>query len=453
MTLLTELAHTLQTLFTVEAADIARATGCVRRQRKLSGPLLAQTLVFGWLQQPDASLEDLADMAADLGAEIWPQALDQRFTAATSQFLVNLLAAGLDRVIAGRPVIADLAQRFTGIYVYDSTTLALPAALAAVFPGCGGSSPTAGRASLKCHVGLELTRGTLEITLGPGRLPDVSGELARSPLPEGALRLADRGYFDMGVLADYDQQGVFWISRLPPRLLVTDGQGPTTGLAEFLKRQTGDAVDTRVVLGEGGRLPCRLLARRLPRAVVARRQERLRKQARKKGRRVSPASLVLCGWNVYITNAGPEQLRWSEVWVLARSRWQIELLFKLWKSHGGLEKSQGGRPLRVLCEVYAKLLGMVVQHWTLLICGGSFLEISYPKAARRLRRLAGALVQALAAVETIVAVLERVQRRLAQRCRVQQRRDRPSTLERLRDPDGAGLADEQKEGDTPLQVA
>src|SRR5262249_32936894 len=82
-------------------------------------------------------------------------------------------------------------------------------------------------------------------------------------------------------------------------------------------------------------------------------------------------------------------------WVWARARWQIELLFKRWKSHGGLEASRGKRAERVLCEVYAKLIGQVVQQWLLVTCGGPCVAYSYPKAARRVRRQAAVLARLL----------------------------------------------------------
>ena len=75
--------------------------------------------------------------------------------------------------------------------------------------------------------------------------------------------------------------------------------------------------------------------------------------------------------------------------------WQIELLFKLWKSHGGVEESRSDQAYRVLCEVYAKLLAMVVQHWLLLLGGGGFSARSQRKAARQVRRQAVRVAAAL----------------------------------------------------------
>src|SRR5579871_2463720 len=248
MTELMDLAQTLQTLFTDEADDAARQTGFVQRSSPLTGARFLQTLVFGWLHDPDASLDDLAEVAADLGADVTPQALDQRFTPQASQYLINILTAALQRVVTARPAALPLLQRFHGVYVFDTTTLSLPAALASLFPGCGGT-PGHGLAALKCHVGMELTTGALDLALGAGRLPDVCSELAAGPLPAGALRLADRGFFDLQVLSDYDQQGVYWISRLPARLSLYDAAGHKWSLSDWLAEQKGDALDLSLHVG------------------------------------------------------------------------------------------------------------------------------------------------------------------------------------------------------------
>jgi len=57
----------------------------------------------------------------------------------------------------------------------------------------------------------------------------------------------------------------------------------------------------------------------------------------------------------------------AEALILLRLRWQIELLFKLWKSHGQLDLWRTEKPERILCEVYAKLIGLILQHWMLII--------------------------------------------------------------------------------------
>jgi hypothetical protein len=447
------LADTLQLVLTDDAEQAARDSGFVRRRRKLGGSAFVQTLVFGWLDNPAATLDDLTEVAADLEVEVTPQALEQRFTAPATQCLADVLASALHHAVSATPEAGPLLQRFAGVYVFDTSTVSLPASLATLFPGCGGTTAADGQAAVKIHVGLELASGALELSLGAGRQPDVTSVLARRPLPAGALRLADRGFFDMEVLQDYSDQEVFWITRLPCRLWVQPADGRRQLLADFLAAQPGDAVDSWVWMGQGQRLWARLLARRAPAAVVAKRLAQLQQRARDKGTKVSAAQRALCGWTVYLTNAPAEQLTWAEVWVLARARWVIELLFKLWKSHGGVDQTRGQKPHRVLCELYAKLLGQVVQHWILLTCGGPCVRSSHTKAARRVRRQAVRLVLVLARPAELTRLLERLRQRLQKGCQISPRQGRPALHQLLLEPDRAPVEAEHQSPATAVAHA
>lgn len=72
-------------------------------------------------------------------------------------------------------------------------------------------------------------------------------------------------------------------------------------------------------------------------------------------------------WTIYVTNVPPDLLTTQEVFILGRYRWQIELLFKLWKSDLQINKWASSNPYRILCELYTKLIGAVVTHWILLV--------------------------------------------------------------------------------------
>jgi Transposase DDE domain len=438
MDLLTDLAVQLQTLFTRDADDAARATGFLKRQRKLSGSTFVQTLVFGWLRNPHASLDDLTEFAADLGLELTPQALDQRLRTPATHLLAALLSQAWQRVFEAQPLALPLLRRFQGVYVFDTTTVSLPATLATLFAGCGGRTAQDGQAALKLHVGLELTGGALQLACGDGRTPDVSSELARGPLPPGALRLADCGFFNLEVLRDYSDAGVNWLTRVPAHLKVWTAAGEERSLVALLSQANADTLDLPVQAGKEARLPCRLIALRVPAAVAQKRRQRLLARAKKakKGKRqhISAAQWTLCEWQIALTNVSAGVLSAAEAWVLLRARWQVELLFKLWKSHGGLDESLGRRAERVLCEVYAKLLAMLVQHWSIVVSAGAPLGCSHVKAARRVRRAAVRLAQALGDLLELVGVLQQLARRIQKRCRVQRRGKRPTTYELLRDP-------------------
>ncbi len=72
-------------------------------------------------------------------------------------------------------------------------------------------------------------------------------------------------------------------------------------------------------------------------------------------------------WTIYVTNVPPKLLATQEVFILGRYRWQIELLFKLWKSDLEVDKWASRKPERILCEIYTKLIGAIVTHWLLLV--------------------------------------------------------------------------------------
>ena len=84
-----------------------------------------------------------------------------------------------------------------------------------------------------------------------------------------------------------------------------------------------------------------------------------------------------------------------------------------------------------MCEAYAKLLGMLVQHWGTLLRGGPLCGISLVRAARRVKRLALQIAAALSDRVGLRRVLEKLQaqlRRLPQRGR---RKKDPSTRQLL----------------------
>ncbi len=86
-----------------------------------------------------------------------------------------------------------------------------------------------------------------------------------------------------------------------------------------------------------------------------------------------------------VTNACVAMLSLSEAMVLLRVRWQIELLFKLWKSHGQIDEWQSQKPYRILCEVYAKLIVVLIQHWLILMGTWQIASRSFQKAANTYR--------------------------------------------------------------------
>ena len=63
---------------------------------------------------------------------------------------------------------------------------------------------------------------------------------------------------------------------------------------------------------------------------------------------MAEGTLSLCGWTVFFTNVPRWLLSLQEAWVMYRVRWQVELLFKMWKSDCKVDESRSEAPERVL---------------------------------------------------------------------------------------------------------
>ena len=432
MSSVTCLATTLQPLLTTVADQAARESGFVRRVRRLTGATFVQTLVFGWLGRPDASYSALVQTGAACGLTITPQGLAQRFTPEAAACLQAVLEAAMRQVLAAAPVPLPILRRFRGVYLADSTTITLPDALAAVWPGCGGRLATNTQAALKVQVRWEFTSGALALLpLQAGRESDQAADRAAPPLPPGALRLVDLGYAQLRQLARWARQRVYVLCRLSARPAVFDQAGRRWTAAALLRAQRADTVDLPVTLGVAERVPVRLIARRVPPALAAERRRRMRAEAKREGRMVSQDRLALADWDAYITTVPPEQLTAEEALTLSRARWQVELLFKLWKQHGRVDEWRSAQPWRILCEVYAKLLAMLIQHWCLLLVCWADPRRSLVKAAMVVRQHATALACARARPARLRAALRTLADCLAQAGRLDTRRRRPSTAQLL----------------------
>jgi hypothetical protein len=408
----TSLAPALQTIFTEVADELARDVNLVKRKRKLTGSVLAQTLVFGWLDKPMATLEELADFAMAAGVDVSPQAIDQRITPAAVDFFEALLCRALEYSCQVPCKDMPLLKRFNGVYAFDTTDISLPASMAKFFVGLGGSTPDASPAACSIQYCVELSeQGIVDLQLAGIRRNDLCYDLAHASLPVGSLLLNDLGFFNLDRLNNYDSEGVYYISRWKPGMLVCGSDKVPSKLIEYLEKTGQGVVDQWVSIGEKG-VRTRLVAFRLAPELAKRRREKLLAQCRKKGKKVSPSKLAACDWDAAITNVPATMLTLEEVIRLRRLRWQQELLFKQFKSIGCIDKTSGEREDRVYVELLAKLIGQLVSSWQLLVSLGSMVSWSWYRGSKRVQGLWRDLVSQMGSLEGLVGWLVRVATRL-----------------------------------------
>jgi hypothetical protein len=428
MTTIAQVTEKIQRLMGAVADQLGQATGFIQRSRRISGGTFAQTLVFGWMGNASASLKEMSQLAACNHLTISRQGLDQRFTERAAHFMQALLEATIAEVVQGPRVRTKLLADLSGVYVLDSTCIRLPAALHEHWPGCGGSAGES--ACLKVSVLWELVQGGLEaLELLPGKTHDQQARAAQQRLPNHSLRLADLGYYKLKTLASMSRHGQYWISsyKLGTGLLVDDRR---IEVLAYLEAGGQAQFSGPVLVGLRQQLPARLVAVRVSDATLARRHADLADWERKKQCRARAETWALLAWDIYLTNLPATLFSAEAVLALAHYRWQIELLFKLWKSEGRLAAWRTQNPWRILCEIYAKLIALIFHHWFMLLGAWHRLDRSPTQALHTSRHFAWQLARALASRRRFCAVLADLVRCL-QVCHMEKHQASPRSFQRL----------------------
>jgi Transposase DDE domain len=393
-------------------------------------------LVFTLLKSPRAKNKDYVSTAAQLGLRITERAVEKRFTPQLVVFLRQVLRRVLQAAVVALPVDTPLLKKFTAVFVGDSTTIRLPDECAAEFPGCGGTS-NAGKAALKIQVLWDLCTGKLtRLLIEPGRSSDAQSAVIEATPPVGSLSIWDLGDFGLKRFQAWTAQGAYWISRLHPGTVVLDPDGRPWDLRQRLRQHLWEGpLDIAVLLGSEQRVPSRLIALRAPKEVAARRRQKAYEKAQKSGRTPTAEHLEWCDWTIFVTNCPESLLTWQEVVVLYRSRWQIELMFKLWKSHNLLATHAGTKSVSwQMAEFWAKLIGVIVQHWLLLTTTWLDHRRSLMRAAAVLRDWLALLMDALEDRDRLSAKLTQMQAAIAAIARINIRRKKPSWFQLLSNP-------------------
>jgi len=386
MSSIPQVAEAMQSVLNRRAKALERETGFVQRSTaQLDGPAFTQTTVFAWMDHAEASYSQLRHVAASLGVQVSNQALEQRCGEESAALLRSVLQEAVGEVLCSEARAPELLSRFNGVYVQDGTIISLPPALRDEWGGCGGSTEEAGQSSLRVQVRLDLAQGGMQ---GPwlqeGRAAERSGQAHETPLPQGCLYDVDGGYFTLGEMRAHGQAGRYWLTAAKAGTLLVDGRGQCWDLVSFLRAQKGEEVDVQVHLGKHERLAVRFIAKRVSPEQAKRRRAganrsmegkakgvqrpnartrrpaRAKRQRQRKCRKTGKARLQLLEWTILVTNVPPVLLSVDEALVLARCRWQIELCWKLWKQLGKLDTWRSAKPYRILTEIYAKLLGLLI---------------------------------------------------------------------------------------------
>ena len=355
----TQFGETLRQILEEEANELAKETGFIQRERIITGADFVQTLIFGWLEEPEITLDGFTQIAQRREVEITASGWHQRFTPEAVALMERLTQVRLEAEAA--PVA--LLKRFTAVIVEDSSTISLPDELAELWRGCGGSAGSS-QAMLKLFVRWNVLTGDLRgPLLTQGRHADGKSPFNEDEVPAGGLYLADLGFFALWRLQRLSQRRAgrkrYYLLRLPVGTRLYTRAGHQLELRGIVPQQEGAAVELGVLVGKQARVPTRLLLQRVPKEVAEQRRKRIREEAHDHGYEPSEEALYLAGWTIVVSNVPRRLLSLEECLVVLTVRWQIERLFRLWKEDGMIDEWRSKKRWRILCEIYAKLAAML----------------------------------------------------------------------------------------------
>jgi len=316
-------------------------------------------------QSEACSLEQLSSMLSEsYGIKISKQSIDERFNISSIDFVKVILKEALEKQL-NKVYDARFLPEYTRVCIKDSTRFNLPERLSDYYKGSGGSKGTS-NAAVCIQFEYDVRNGrilSLEITRG-SRNDQTDAKETIANVELGDLILRDLGYYSLPTLSKFAGSGAFFISRFGTKTYAYDAQTQDEIsfkklYATMLKKQI-TRIEKNIYAGKTERMPLRLIIETVSNEVYQRRVKKIDKENKSHGFNTSDEYKARCRFNLFITNIEPGDLSIEEVLKLYKLRWQIELMFKNWKSICKLDKIHPMKYARFTCLLYAKLILIVI---------------------------------------------------------------------------------------------
>jgi hypothetical protein len=462
---LARLSELAQRFLVERPKELERTSGFVQRSTaQLDGPAFVQMCVLGWMNNASASYSQLNHVVASLDLHVRNQAIEERFGPASSKLMRQVLEEAMGQLLQGQAVATPLFEPFPGgVFLQDGSVVSLPTELSTSWRGSGGG-PGASESGVRIQARWEMRCGGLHgLWLQDARSSERHGPAFEEPYPENSLRIVDTAYLAYADMRAASLSRRFWITGVKADMLFTDTHGRLWNLTEWVRSlpQSEQVVEEWVRAGKRDQVPVRLIALRLPQEVLQRRKQRAKReverrprskgvqrcgrrpkrgagpQPRKRARKrhkVSVSKQRQVEWLLVLTNVESQVLSAEQVVALMRLRWQIELFWKLWKQEGKIDTWRSSKPQRILTELYAKLLGLLLEHWVTLEGCWADPRRSLFKARQVLQWTVSWLVLALRGEVAWEVVLALMCSSMGSNCWTDRRQHSPSTFQQLGDP-------------------
>lgn len=361
-----------------ELKTIARECGFLKRESPLTPKDFLYLCTCG---DQNIAMDTLVNLCSNLDANtgtlITPQALHERFSESSVAFLKAIWTHIIKgNLIKSYHLPTDYDNHFDRIRILDSMAYQIPDQYAYKYIGAGGCAHTAG---IKCQVEFDLKSGEfLNVEVGEGRSSDSKyGEQLADTIRPKDLVLRDLGYFKLENFNIINEKGAFYISRLKSNTSIyIKNPNPEYHKNGTIKKSTmyqvldissimdeikeGETIElTEAYVGKC-KISTRLIIHKLTKAQKQKRLLDLKNKEKKKGMVYSEHAHSVVGINIYMTNIDASVLDKEQVHNIYTLRWQIEILFKSFKTYFEIDEVKKVKIERFECQLYGKLIAIIL---------------------------------------------------------------------------------------------
>jgi hypothetical protein len=346
------------------------------------------------------------------GKRISKQSLQERFTDPAVNFMKAVVEHALNVRLNIR--IQGLHKKFKRIIISDSTVFELPMHFQDIYKGSGGG---ASQAAIKVQYCYDLISGSIVRLLNRGGVEsDHSMDIPE--LSKGDLLIEDLGFFKIERFKHIEQESAYFLSRLRFGRLVFKSKGSEYELFDLLLEertmQPGEIRQYQVYIDQKEKLPVRLILEKVSPDIAAEKRRKLKTDKQNKRRNLSQKRLRFCNLNAYITNTQEEDLPMKNIRDHYGLRWQIEIIFKAWKSVYKIDQVKSMKRQRFECIHYGLLMLIILStnilvYYKKLIREINNKELSEFKLFRCLKEILPALSDAVKKKKQLPELLDKIQ--------------------------------------------
>jgi len=345
----------------------AKEIGFTQRVRKLPAASFVNTLMFSACNQANTSLPDIsADLHQQFAINISKEALHKKFTHKGVLFLKELIKIQLAQQFT---LLEDdeLKKHFTSIHIKDSSKFSLPTTYDGNYPGYGNFSKTNGLMNLQYEYDL-LSGSWDSIALTSCKTNDQQNSKETiERISKGGLYIRDLGYITPTYLKAVIKKEAFFLNRLPTQINIYSLKKEQIDWSSIDRKFNGTGVkvlDINALIYKKDMLPCRLIIERVSDDEYKKRLKKAQNSAKSHKVSLSKNHKIRCRYNTFITNVASKILPTEKIRKTYYLRWQIELVFKTWKSFFEINKVKKVKKERMECQLLARLLWILL-NWSL----------------------------------------------------------------------------------------